>query len=56
MLENNCDGEILYKNDLSEKIVEYLLMDDKELKNKTGFGTVWNYKASIMKMITHLWD
>ena len=56
MLEDNCEGEILYKNDLSEKLVEYLLMDDKDLSDKTGLTTVWNYKASIMKMITHLWD
>ena len=56
LLENHQDGEIIFKNELSDKLIEYLLMDEKKLYNKIGFGTVYNYKSSIMKMITHIWD
>ena len=55
MLENHSYGEIIYKNELTEKMIEYLLMDDIKLSQQIGVGTPYNYKTSIMKMITHLW-
>ncbi len=56
MLENNYEGEIIVKNELSKILIEFLLMDENNLKDKTGFTTTYNYRSSIMKMITHIWD
>ena len=56
MLENHSDGEIIFKNELSEKLVDFLLMNDEELSERIGFGSTFNYKSSIMRMITHIWD
>lgn len=55
-MEEHLDGEIIYKNELTDKLTEYLLMDDKILETKTGMTTVTDYRINIMRMISNLWD
>jgi hypothetical protein len=49
-------GEIIYKNEMTEKMVEYLLMDEEELSQYSGYTNPSTYKLHIMKCISLLWD
>ena len=53
---DSLDGEIIVKNPLTEKLVEFLLMDYKTLEKFSGNSTAQCYKGSIMRMISELWD
>ena len=55
-MEEHLDGEIIYKNELTDKLTEYLLMNDEILATKTGMTTVTDYRINIMRMISTLWD
>ena len=55
-MEEHIAGEIIYKNELTDKLTEYLLMDDEILETKTGMTTVTDYRINIMRMISNLWD
>ena len=55
MLENHYDGEIIYKNKMTEEMINYLLMSNKELEPITGFTNSASYKCNIMKCLTYLW-
>ena len=50
------DGEIIAKNSLSDILVEYLLMDNDTLSQKSGFSTPEFYRMSIIQGIKHFWD
>ena len=54
--KSHLDGEIIFKNELTQKLIEFLIMDDEQLKTHTGKTTPMNYRASIMKNIANLWD
>ena len=56
LLENNADGEIIIKNSLSDKLIEYLLMNFNELEKYSGNSTGIRYKISIMRSIANFWD
>jgi hypothetical protein len=49
-------GEIIKKNSLTEKLVEYLLMDFEELQKHSGKTPAETYKKRIMESISLLWD
>lgn len=49
-------GEIIYKNEMTEKMIKYLLMDEEELGQYSGYTTPSTYKIHIMKCISLLWD
>jgi hypothetical protein len=52
----NSNGEVIYKNDLTSKIVDYLLMDDDELEKYTNNNTAQTYRSELMKALVSLWD
>lgn len=54
--EENRDGEIVAANEMTQKMVEYLLMDLDELEDHSGTTLPIDYKARIMKCLTHIWD
>jgi hypothetical protein len=49
-------GEIIRKNSLTNKLVEYLLMSFEDLQKEIGQTAVLTYKLNIMKSISLLWD
>jgi len=56
-LEDHTEGEIIYKNELTDKITEYLLMDDTELANHLNSITFpQTYRGRLMITIANLWD
>jgi hypothetical protein len=52
----NREGEIVYKNEMLTKMIEYLLMNDDELEIHTGFTTSQTYRINLMKAISLFWD
>ena len=52
----NADGVIVIKNDLTTKMVEFLLKDDKELDKSTGFTSVQRYRINLMHSLALFWD
>ena len=49
-------GEIIKKNNMTTKMIDYLLMDERKLSKFTGNTTAVDYKGNIMKQIALLWD
>lgn len=49
------DGIVIHRNSLTEKLIDYLLMDYTDLTNITGCITPMAYKIIILKMICELW-
>ena len=52
----NSGGEIVIKNSCTSVMIEYILMDDKELEKYTGHTTHQQYRADLMRAIVSLWD
>ena len=50
------DGDIIKKNAMTEKMVEYLLLDDEALGEKSGHMCPTDYKAAIMRSLSLFWD
>tara|TARA_Y100000389_G_C17137471_1_gene353244 strand:- start:115 stop:501 length:387 start_codon:yes stop_codon:yes gene_type:complete len=50
------NGEIIACNSLTEKMVEYILMDDKDLSKYTGRTTPMDYRINLLSGILLLWD
>ena len=48
--------EVIVKNSLSEKLIEYVLMDFDKLSKYSGHSTPQHYKAIVMKQIILAWD
>ena len=48
--------EVIVKNSLSEKLIEYVLMEYDELSKYSGHSTPQHYKAVVMKQIMLAWD
>ena len=48
--------DVIVKNSLSEKLIEYLLMDFEELSKYSGNSTPEHYKAAVMMQIMLIWD
>ncbi len=55
-INNHNDGEIIYKNTLSDKLVEYLLLPLDELSKYSGSVSEHEYQKSLFKMVSNLWD
>jgi len=56
MCKDSSDGDIVFKNELTTKMVEYLLMDDNELVEKTGLTSTQRYRINIMNSLALFWD
>ena len=55
-IANNNDGEIIAQNELSDKLIEFLVMDDEKLQQKSGNTHVKQYRSLIIKTISLFWD
>lgn len=54
--EDDKEGVIVFRNSLTEKLVEYLLMDKEDLEKISG-NTWWvQYKIKIMETLAIFWD
>lgn len=52
----DMEGVIVFKNSLTEKLVEYLIMDQEETEKVSG-GTYWlQYKIKVMETLANFWD
>ena len=54
--KENFDGDIIAYNSLTEKLVEYILLDDKELEKVSGSVTPQCYRKQLMYNIAILSD
>jgi hypothetical protein len=52
----NSNGEVVYKNDLTSKMVDYILMNDDELEKHTNINKAQTYRGELMKALVSLWD
>ena len=50
------EGVIVFKNSLTEKMVEYLLMEPNELQELIGTHWWMQYKIKVMESLTIFWD
>lgn len=55
-INHHNEGEIIYKNILSDKLVELLLLPLDELNKHSGNVSEFEYQKSLLKIITTLWD
>lgn len=55
-LDNNSDGEIIFKNTLSDNLIKFLMMSDTELKTESGSIHPKDYRILTMKAIALFWD
>jgi len=51
-IDENHNSDIIYKNPLTEKLIQYLLMGDNELKRLTGDITPQKYRLNIIKVLS----
>ena len=55
-MASGVDGEIIFKNSLTEQMVEYLLMSDEELSKYSGNHMPTDYRCTILHNIAKMWD
>lgn len=55
-LMEHIEGDIIIKNSMTEKMIEYLLMDENELENYSGNTSAMDYKKNIMIDLVRFWD
>ena len=53
---DESSGVIIHKNEMTKIMIEYLLMDNKELCKYSGLTEVNTYRQIIMKNLQNLWD
>jgi len=54
--DTKYEGVIVYANELTKKLVEFLLMDYEELVKIIDHTTTQRYKSNIMESLALLWD
>jgi len=54
--KSSYEGDIVFCNEMTTQMIEYLLLDDKELEKKTGVTTAQQYRKIIMSSLALLWD
>ncbi len=54
--DDNSSGEVIYKNELTSKMVDYILMNDEELEKHTNINNAQTYRTQLMKALVSLWD
>ena len=52
----DLEGVIVFKNKMTEAMVEYLLLDPEELENVSRTTTAQCYRTNIMIGLARLWD
>ena len=53
-INSHNDGDIVYKNELTSKMIEYLIMDHTSMD--VGNSSPLIYKVQIIKSLSLLWD
>lgn len=53
---HSYEGDIIYRNHMTDEMVKYLLMSDSELEKASGSSTAQRYRRMIMFNIARLWD
>jgi hypothetical protein len=56
VVDLDLEGVIVFKNKMTETMVEYLLLDSEELENESGSSTAQTYRTNIMIGLARLWD
>jgi hypothetical protein len=54
--KSSYEGDIVFCNEMTTQMIEYLLLDDNELEKKTGTTTAQQYRKTIMSSLALLWD
>lgn len=52
----DAEGVIVIKNDLTTKMVEFLLMEDEELCKIIGVTIIQRYRQNLMHSLALFWD
>ena len=55
-LEEHFEGEIIIRNEMTESMIKFLMMDEDELQTHIGTACPKQYKKKIMHNIHNLWD
>jgi hypothetical protein len=53
---HHFDGYIVSKNSMTSEMVRYLLMSDDDLASYSGRNTPQQYRISLMRGMSYLWD
>jgi hypothetical protein len=56
ILDAVAEGVIVYKNKMTEIMIEYLLLDSEELEKITNLITAQSYRKNIMLSLAKFWD
>ena len=54
--QEHSNGEVVIKNEMTEKMISFLMMDKDELVKYSGLSTPQRYKSNIMCSLTYFWD
>ena len=52
----HCNGDVIIKNEMTDKMISFLMMNNDELVKYSGLSTPQRYKSNIMCSITYFWD
>ena len=55
-IENNINGEIVKKNNITTELVNGLCMTNDEINSISGNTTSYRYRLNIMNAIAMFWD
>lgn len=55
-LTDHSEGEIIYKNLLTDQLVKFLLLPIEELEQICGSVSPYEYQKSLLKMVSCIWD
>lgn len=54
-IQDYYQGDIIFKNSFTEQLISYLLLNDDNLKTKTGNLDSQSYRLSLIRTIQLLW-
>jgi len=55
-INENHEGDIVYKNRLTKQMIDFLFMEDNDLKEFIGNTYPQKYRINIMQALTLFWD
>jgi hypothetical protein len=53
---DHAEGVIVYKNKMTEIMIDYLLLDSEELEKVSNVTTAQTYRTNIMLSLAKFWD
>jgi hypothetical protein len=54
--DDDSEGEVVVKNEVSETIIKYLSFSDEELGKYSGLAIAENYRCQLIRALLCLWD